>query len=129
MMVVVHQDLRPGETRVLDATTRERVRQALERAPRPGPESPQFPQWEQVVRSEAHVDPVRPDEGPWLAAFAPVGSTDYVAIVQTRDAAVFAPTRMLLEQLVLWSGLPALTGGALLVLSLWLVLRRARRRH
>jgi tRNA A-37 threonylcarbamoyl transferase component Bud32 len=129
LMVVVHQDLRPGETRVLDATTRERVRQALERAPRPGPESPQFPQWEQVVTSEAHVDPVRPDEGPWLAAFAPVGSTDYVAIVQTRDAAVFAPTRTLLEQLVLWSGLPALTGGALLVVSLWLLQRRARRRH
>jgi hypothetical protein len=105
------------------------VRQALHRAPRAGPESPQFPQWDQVVTSEAHVDPVRPADGPWLAAFAPVGSTDYVAIVQTRDAAVFAPTRTLLEQLVLWSGLPALAGGALLVLSLWLLQRRARRRH
>jgi tRNA A-37 threonylcarbamoyl transferase component Bud32 len=128
-MVVVHQDLRPGETRVLEPATREHVRQALHRAPRAGPESPQFPQWDQVVTSEAHVDPVRPADGPWLAAFAPVGSTDYVAIVQTRDAAVFAPTRTLLEQLVLWSGLPALAGGALLVLSLWLLQRRARRRH
>ncbi|MFP2934170.1 hypothetical protein ACLESO_55430, partial [Pyxidicoccus sp. 3LG] len=129
LMVVVHQGLRPGETRVLDAGTKARVRQALHRAPRPGPEHPQFPQREQVVSSEAHTDPLRPDEGPWLAAFAPVGSTDYVAIVQTRDAAVFAPTRTLLGQLALWSGLPALAGGASIALFLWLLQRRARGRH
>jgi serine/threonine-protein kinase len=129
LMVVVHQDLRPGETHMLDAETKARAREALHRAPRAGPEHPQFPQREQVVASEAHIDPLRPDEGPWLAAFAPVGSTDYVAIVQTRDASVFAPTRTLLGQLALWSGLPALAGGVLLVLSLWLVQRRARARH
>ncbi|NMO22742.1 serine/threonine protein kinase [Pyxidicoccus fallax] len=129
LMVVVHQDLRPGETHVLDATTKARVREALHRAPRSGPEHPQFPQREQVVSSEAHIDPLRPSEGPWLAAFAPVGSTDYVAIVQTRDAAVFAPTRTLLGQLALWSGFPALAGGALIVLSLGWVQRRARARH
>jgi serine/threonine-protein kinase len=129
LMVVVHQDLRPGKTHVLDDETKARVREALHRAPRSGPEHPQFPQREQVVSSEAHTDPIRPDEGPWLAAFAPVGSTDYVAIVQTRDASLFAPTRTLLGQLALWSGLPALAGGALLVLSLWLFQRRARGRH
>ncbi|MCP3101680.1 serine/threonine protein kinase [Myxococcus sp. K15C18031901] len=126
LMVMVHPRLGPGETRLLDAPTTERVREALQLAPRPGLENPQFPTRDQVVRSDAHVDALQPDEGPWLAEYVPVGSTNYVVIVQTRDDAILAPTRTLLGRLALWSGLPALAGGGLLTLLLSVLQRRAR---
>jgi len=126
LMVMVHPRLSPGQTRLLDTPTTQRVREALRLAPRPGLENPQFPTRDQVVRSDTHVDALAPDEGPWLAAYVPVGSTHYVVIVQTRDDALLAPTRTLLGRLALWSGLPALAGGGLLTLLLSLLQRRAR---
>lgn len=58
-----------------------------------------------------YVDPLL--GGPWLAAFAPVGATGYVVLVQTRDSVAIRPSNGLAR-----IGL-ALACGSGLLLTLW----------
>jgi hypothetical protein len=72
---------------------------------------------------EDYRDPLLGDR--WLAAFAPVGGTGYVVLVQTREAVAVRPLRALRQ--LTW-GLAIVSGG-LLVTWAWLLLwfSRARR--
>ena len=58
-----------------------------------------------------YVDPLL--GGRWLGAFAPVGATGYVVLVQTRDSSAIRPSNGLLR-----IGL-ALAGASALLLTLW----------
>jgi len=71
-----------------------------------------------------YVDPLL--GGRWLAAFAPVGATGYVVLVQTRDTVATRPIKVLWQLAV---GLAVAWGASLLawaVFSIWRV-RRARK--
>jgi hypothetical protein len=52
------------------------------------------------LKIDGFIDPLQ--AGRWLAAFAPVGSTGYVILVQTREEAAVSPSAVLLRQLVAW---------------------------
>jgi hypothetical protein len=68
---------------------------------------------------------IRPEEFGelWLAAFAPVGDTGWIAVVQERRAAAFEPVDELRTRLVLF----ALTAVAIVVVLVagcwWLIVR------
>lgn len=89
-----------------------------------------------VAFDEAFCDPVmdgscedewgQPRPGRWLAGFAPIGNTGFVAIVETpRDAAAH-PNKTLAQRLLLWGVLPFMVGTALVGGLLGLVRRRRR---
>lgn len=86
--LLVHPQLQRGQKVVIDAFTAAQ----LERAFRPAaPTTSQF-------ELGAALPLERPDYvdallgGRWLAAFAPVGATGYVVLVQTRDSAAIRPS-------------------------------------
>jgi eukaryotic-like serine/threonine-protein kinase len=80
-----------------------------------------------LLSDAEHQDPVPGFEGRWLAGFAPVGTTPYAVIVQTRDDAALAPTFEIVSRLFAWAGgLFAL--GVLLVLFVASALRLRRLR-
>jgi eukaryotic-like serine/threonine-protein kinase len=60
---------------------------------------------------DEHVDPLWGDR--WFGAFAPVGQTGYVVLVQTREAAALRPTAVILR--IGW----ALIGAAAVLLAAW----------
>jgi hypothetical protein len=62
--------------------------------------------------------------GEWLAAFAPVGETNWVAIVQEQRAAALAPVGEL-NRVFLFAGLAALGLFAVLLAVLWYLINRA----
>jgi len=72
---------------------------------------------------EGYRDPVADEPGTWLAAFAPVGHTGFVVIVQTRENAVLAANTLLARRIAWWS-LPFALGVGLV----WLVIGYARYR-
>ncbi|WP_257459129.1 serine/threonine protein kinase [Archangium lipolyticum] len=124
-VVLVHEALAHGAATVLDATAAHRVEQVLRHAPRYGQQQFRLPGPGPLASYEDHRDPLLGGAGTWLAAFAPVGSTGFVAIVQTQDDAAFAPTRKLATRLALWGGIPFTLGATGIGLALW----NARRRH
>jgi eukaryotic-like serine/threonine-protein kinase len=77
-----------------------------------------------VVVDEAYRDPVPSFEGRWLAAFAPVGSTNFAVVVQTRYSAITEQIDDFARKLALWAGLPFLIGATLINLGLFLARRR-----
>lgn len=66
--------------------------------------------------------------GSWLAAFAPVGNTGWLAIVQERRTVAIKPVEELWTIFVRWGVLLAGVFVALLLLFWWLLNRRALRR-
>ena len=83
-----------------------------------------------VYRSATHADPVAGVEGggrydgAWIAAFVPVGGTDWATVVQERRAAALAP----IESFRVWLvriGLGVLLAIVLLLTAVWLFLTRA----
>jgi eukaryotic-like serine/threonine-protein kinase len=84
--------------------------------------------WLQAIRQgselvESYRDPVAqyaPQEygGEWLAAFAPVGQTGWIAVVQERRLPVLAPIEQLRDRLLAmgWTGFAVVT---VLVLGCW----------
>jgi hypothetical protein len=80
-----------------------------------------------LLSDAEHQDPVPGFAGRWLAGFAPVGTTPYAVIVQTRDDAALAPVLEIVSRLFAWAGgLFAL--GMLLVLLIARTLRVRRLR-
>ena len=81
-------------------------------------------------RSAGYADPLASRDGAfagsWLAAFAPVGETGWVAVVQERRDGAVAPVERLRGLFVNWGALLAAVFGGLL-LVFWYLLARLRR--
>jgi serine/threonine-protein kinase len=117
-LVLLHDALRHGDSQRLDDETTLLLKKLHHELPRvEGDQLRMLDPWP-VVTDTHYRDPLAKDEGPWLAAFAPVGYTGFTVIVETRAAAVFATDKALARRLVLWGGL-FLLGEALLGLLLW----------
>jgi serine/threonine-protein kinase len=80
-----------------------------------------------LLADAEHEDPVPGFEGRWLAGFAPVGTTPYAVIVQTRDDAALAPSLEIVSRLFAWAG-GVFALGVLLVLLVASALRVRRLR-
>lgn len=61
--------------------------------------------------------------GRWLAGFAPIGNTGFVAIVETPRDAAAAPNQTLARQLLYWGVLPFMVGTALVAIAVGIVQR------
>lgn len=78
------------------------------------------------MQIDGYIDPLT--TGRWLAAFAPVGGTGYVILVQTREDAAVSPSAVLLRQLAYWFlGLGSLGLTIFGAFAAWVV-RRGRER-
>lgn len=78
------------------------------------------------MQIDGYTDPLT--SGRWLAAFAPVGGTGYVILVQTREDAAVSPSAVLLRQLAYWFvGLGSLGLVIFGAFAAWIV-RRGRER-
>jgi serine/threonine-protein kinase len=122
--VLLHDALEHGASRTLDEGTARQL-DVLQAglSPSGGEQLRLLDPWP-TLSHEDHRDPLTAYEGPWLAAFAPVGYTGFSVIVQTRPDAVSAPDKALGRRLLWWGGVPFLLGEALL--GLLLLVRRAR---
>jgi hypothetical protein len=78
-----------------------------------------------VLTDDNHRDPLL--EGRWLAAFAPVGNTDYAVIVQTGEVSAVSTIQAAVGELVLESGGLFALGMVIVLAAAQLVSRRRRR--
>jgi serine/threonine-protein kinase len=109
---------RPGEKKFLDGNLGKQIQQALSESPPPEPGQPPFFDG-RTFRD--YRDPVSHE--PELAAFAPVGDTSFVVIVQTREQEALAATTLLADHIASWWSLLAFGTGLV-----WLIFWRARSR-
>ncbi len=136
-IIVVHSFLARGATETLKDNAA--VRHATDLADRSNPERDldqlRLTGIDAVASDAGHCDPVKdggcgrvkPHAGRWLAGFAPVGNTGFVAIVETlRDDAAH-PNETLVRRLLLWGGLPFIFCAMLLVVAVWYAQRRLSR--
>ncbi len=82
-----------------------------------------------VIQMDSYIDPVGQLDpqhfgGEWLAAFCPVGSTGWIAIVQERRSAALRPVDAMAFRLRT-DGLWALAVSGVLIGTLWLVVLRS----
>lgn len=107
--LLAHAQLRRGGKVTLDQGTAAELERAFHG---PSVSAQQFELGTALPLQRAdYVDPIL--AGRWLAAFAPVGGTGYVVLVQTRDSVAIRPSNALLR-----TGL-ALAIGSGLLLALW----------
>ncbi len=119
--LLVHPALRSGEHRSLDHPVASSLVTAFGASV--APDAQFVPSQVAPVTRDAYRDPIL--GGRWLAAFAPVGGTGYVVLVQSRETDVLAPSDRLRRRFALAFGL-----GLLLLAGVFAVLamRMARRR-
>jgi hypothetical protein len=123
--MLVHPNLPRGEKRMLDGKYAAGLSGAVAR-----PSEPREPfklSDAQPLTVEDYVDPLL--GGRWLAAFAPVGGTGYVILVQTRDTVAVRPSDVLTRRLA--TGLAAALCLALLLFGgfAWSARRPSKRRR
>jgi hypothetical protein len=82
--------------------------------------------WSEPLLVANYRDPLSGSAEPWLAAFAAVGETGYVVVVQTRREAVVGEQRALSHTLLVNVGVPLLVGLGLLAFMAHLPARRRR---
>jgi hypothetical protein len=113
--VLVHEQLERGMPAPLQPETARQLVQAL---PDVSPAEQEQLQLSDIGARplEGYQDPVSNEPGKWLAAFAPVGHTGFVVIVQTRENAVLAVNTLLAQRIAWWS-LPFALGAALVWLA------------
>ncbi len=126
-VVLLHDALGHGDSLPLDDATTRRLDAARPTQSRPDSDQLRMPEPWPSVSATDHRDPLAQEEDIWLAAFAPVGYTGFVVIVETRADAAFATDKALARRLALWGGVPFVLGEALLGLLLWSSWRRADR--
>jgi len=129
-IVLLHDGMYRSDTQPLgQETTRllEEARARLRKAP--GAQLRTLEPWPPVFLADEHEDPLARDAGPWSAAFAPVGHTGMVVIVQTRSEAALASDKVLSLRRALWVALPFLLGQALLAMLAMLALLLWRKRR
>jgi hypothetical protein len=119
-----HPRLQRGAQEILGDAYAERLRKEL--GPGTSPERQfELPSTEPLQEGQYRDTVVDKDTGVadpsvWLSAFAPVGNTGYVVLVQTREDAAIRPSAVLIHRLVI--GFIALGGLALLLfvaLAVW----------
>jgi tRNA A-37 threonylcarbamoyl transferase component Bud32 len=120
--VLVHERLERGMPAFLDRQTARQLERALREELPSRTEQFQLPDFEGRV-IEGYRDPVSDESGTWLAAFAPVGHTEFAVIVQTRENAVLAVNSLLARRIAWWS-LPLILGSGLV----WLIFGWSRYR-
>jgi eukaryotic-like serine/threonine-protein kinase len=107
--LVAHPKLQRGGKVVLG---RDLTRELVAALGRPGQDQRQFELGTALPLQRAnYVDPIL--GGRWLAAFAPVGATGYVVLVQTRDDLAIRPSNGL------WRTGLGLAFGSALLLAVW----------
>jgi serine/threonine-protein kinase len=138
-VILVHDSLEVGRTAILksNAAVHEAVALAERSNPNRGLEQLLLAEPNAVTSDEGHCDPVmdgrcdedptKPHAGRWLAGFAPVGNTGFVAIVETPRDAAAQPNQTLARRLLLWGVLPFAFGTALLAGVLGAARRRGYR--
>jgi serine/threonine-protein kinase len=119
--VMVHDDLKRGTPHFLEKNLARQLEQALSRPIPVGSEQPQRSSFEGRVL-KGYRDPVSGEPG--LAAFAPVGDTGFVVIVQTQEQAVLAVNARLATSIAWWS-VPLALGIGLVWLVLWISRNRS----
>lgn len=88
---------------------------------------------DKLLRLEQYEDPLQAidpagSSGSWLAAFAPVGETDWTAIVQERRADVLRPVVELQETLRTYAWIAFGIAGSVVALSWYFVLKSVNER-
>ena len=107
--LLAHPQLRRGSKVALNGDL---ARELVESLVRPGKDQRQFELGAALpLQHPDHTDPIL--GGRWLAAFAPVGSTGYVVVVQTRDDLAIRPSNGL------WRTGLVLAFGSALLLAVW----------
>jgi serine/threonine-protein kinase len=121
---VVHPKLERGREVYLRGTGAGAPARELAKAGTPGE---QFGlRWVEPQLIADYRDPVAGGDQQWLAAFAPVGQTGYVVVVQTTRDAVLAQNRSLSRKLFINAGIPLALGVALLALLARLPVQRRK---
>lgn len=138
-VILVHDSLPEGKTAFLKNTRS--VRKAVDlvnaTSPNRGLEQLLLPEPNAVTSDETFCDPVMDGscedaagntrKGRWLAGFAPIGNTGFVAIVETPRDAAAAPLQTLVRRLLLWGVLPFMLGTALVAMLVGVGRRWGRR--
>jgi serine/threonine-protein kinase len=131
-LILLHPAYSPGEEAI--PLSNERLRAV--RQPRPGDEF-QLPEVEgrpplDEVTDRWYRDPVAARDlefgGRWLAAFAPVGNTEFVVIVQQRYDQLVDFDQKLFRDLLLWAGGAVAVGLAFVGVLFWQGFGRAAAR-
>jgi hypothetical protein len=122
---LVHPGLPFGSEHALGSPTPTKLRKQF------GPAAPPGRQFEPLyvpsLKVRDYRDPVPGYTGAWLAAFAPVGKTGFVVIVQTRREAAVAWAQVLGDRSLLRVGLATFAGLlAISAVAFWSVRRRRR---
>lgn len=124
--ILIHDSLASGTTATLKSnpTINRAIALAEKSNPNRGLEQLLLPAPNAVVSDENFCDPVMdgPCEdasgktlpGRWLAGFAPIGNTGFVAIVETPREKATEPNQILAQTLLLWGVLPFTLGTAFL---------------
>jgi len=118
MFFVVHPQLRHGQAEALRGVSPGYVSA--------GPGSQFALRWSEPQLISDYRDSLSGSAEPWLAAFAAVGETGYVVVVQTRRETVIGERRALSHTLLVNVGVPLLVGLGLLALMARVPARRRR---
>jgi serine/threonine-protein kinase len=121
---VVHPGLATGDERQLSASTAALLPAGFLRGPMTA--RPFTFHYVTPFSINDYHDPVTDSPDSWLAAFAPVGETGYVMLVQTRKDVASPLSHLLTHRLTLWVALPLGLGLGLVGLASFLVARRRR---
>jgi len=138
-VILVHDSLSGGKTTRLKshAAVHGAIALAETSNPNRGLEQLLLPEPNAVTFDEYFCDPVmdgscedaagNPLPGRWLAGFAPIGNTGFVAIVETPRDTAAAPNKTLALRLLLWGGLPFFMGTAVVAGVVGFVRRKDRK--
>ena len=125
-IVLLHDKLGHGDSRSLAQGMVHWLEAARPSQFRPDREQLRGPEPWPAMSATNHQDSLVQEQRPWLAAFAPVGDTGFVVIVETDAGEVLEQDRTLARRLALWGGV-FLLGEALMGLLLWSIWRSALR--
>jgi serine/threonine protein kinase len=138
-VILIHDSLVNGKTTMLKSNAAVHAAVALaERSnPNRGLSQLLLTDPSAVTFDENFCDPVmdgscedesgKPHAGRWLAGFAPIGNTGFVAIVETPRDAAAQPNQTLARRLLLWGVLPFMLGTALVAGVVGVGRRRSKR--
>ncbi len=138
-VILVHDSLPGGKTTLLKSNTAVNAAISLadKSTPNRGLEQLLLPDPNAMTFDENFCDPVmdgpcedasgKTRAGRWLAGFAPIGNTGFVAIVETPHDAAAQPIQTFLRRLMLWGLLPFMVGTALVAMVMGIVRRKSLR--
>jgi serine/threonine-protein kinase len=118
-IVLLHDALEHGDSRLLDAETTRQLNRMRHALPSVEGDQLRIPEsWPDETATQYRDPLAKDEERSWLAAFAPVGHTGFAVIVETRADMALAGDKVLAQRLMRW-GVLFLLGEVLLGLLLW----------